>query len=95
MPVKGANAERSKSSAVTDAQKRNAAKMGKIYQVVVVGFKGEKVTIDLCNTEEQMRSMTVKQLKVKIAEGLPTNPGTYILLQSVGKLWPSCVLARV
>lgn len=30
------------------------------------------MVIDLCNTEEQMQSMTVLQLKEKIAERLPT-----------------------
>ncbi|XP_053199538.1 uncharacterized protein zgc:194655 [Scomber japonicus] len=49
--------------------------MGKIYQVVVHGLKDEKMVIDLCNTEEQMQSMTVKQLKEKIAERLPGNAG--------------------
>ncbi|XP_062301065.1 uncharacterized protein LOC134006024 [Scomber scombrus] len=49
--------------------------MGKIYQVVVHGIRGEKMVIDLCNTEEQMQSMTVKQLKEKIAERLPGNAG--------------------
>ncbi|XP_033466125.1 uncharacterized protein LOC117246373 [Epinephelus lanceolatus] len=49
--------------------------MGKIYQVVVHGFRGEKVTIDLCNTEEQMKSITVLQLKDKIAEKVPANKG--------------------
>uniref|UniRef100_A0A672ZEM2 Ubiquitin-like domain-containing protein n=1 Tax=Sphaeramia orbicularis TaxID=375764 RepID=A0A672ZEM2_9TELE len=47
--------------------------MGKIYQVVVIGFKGEKLTIDLCNTEEQMKSMTVLQLKEKIFVKFPNN----------------------
>lgn len=86
---------REKSSAVPDAQKRNAAKMGKIYQVVVHGLKGEKVTIDLCNTEEQMQNMTVKQLKLKILDKIPANMGMHVLLQSVVKLWLPCILGRV
>lgn len=49
--------------------------MGKIYQVLVCGFKGEKKTIDLCNTEEQMKSMTVKQLRERIAEKIPETAG--------------------
>ncbi|CAG04600.1 unnamed protein product [Tetraodon nigroviridis] len=49
--------------------------MGKIYQVVVHGIRGEKKTIDLCNTEEQMKSLTVKQLKGKIAERIPETAG--------------------
>ncbi|KAM3590886.1 uncharacterized protein V6R79_018298 [Siganus canaliculatus] len=45
--------------------------MGKIYQVLVNGLRGEKMTIDLCNTEEQMQKMTVLQLKEKIIQRLP------------------------
>lgn len=50
--------------------------MGKLFQVVVHGAKGEKLIIDLCNTDEQMKSMTVLQLKEKIAEALPGIKGT-------------------
>ncbi|XP_038587641.1 uncharacterized protein zgc:194655 [Micropterus salmoides] len=49
--------------------------MGKLYQVVLNGLRGEKTTIDLCNTEEQMKSMTVMQLKEKIGQKLPENAG--------------------
>ena len=49
--------------------------MGKIYQVIVNGLNGEKMTIDLCNTEEEMKAMTVGQLKEKIAHRLPGNAG--------------------
>ncbi|XP_074518514.1 uncharacterized protein LOC141784566 [Halichoeres trimaculatus] len=49
--------------------------MGKTYQVVVHGPRGEKLLIDLCNTDEQMKSMTVLQLKEKIAERLPETAG--------------------
>lgn len=49
--------------------------MGKIYQVVVHGLRGEKLIVDLCNTEEQMQSMTVLQLKQKIAQKLPDTLG--------------------
>lgn len=65
---------------VSDRTDRNAAtrstKMGKIYQVVVNGFRGEKVILDLCNTEEQMQSMTVLQLKEKIEQKLALTGGT-------------------
>ncbi|XP_056431560.1 uncharacterized protein LOC130369960 isoform X1 [Gadus chalcogrammus] len=47
--------------------------MGKIYQVIVIGLNGEHMTIDLCDTEEQMKAMTVLQLKEKIGERLPGN----------------------
>uniref|UniRef100_A0A669C7X6 Ubiquitin-like domain-containing protein n=1 Tax=Oreochromis niloticus TaxID=8128 RepID=A0A669C7X6_ORENI len=40
--------------------------MGKIYQVVVHGLRGEKMMIDL---------MTVKQLKEKISQRLPETAG--------------------
>uniref|UniRef100_A0A1A8IED8 Ubiquitin-like domain-containing protein n=1 Tax=Nothobranchius kuhntae TaxID=321403 RepID=A0A1A8IED8_NOTKU len=49
--------------------------MGKLYQVMVHGLRGEKTLIDLCNTEEQMQKMTVRQLKEKIAEKLPQTAG--------------------
>lgn len=49
--------------------------MGKIYQVVVHGLRGEKLIVDLCNTEEQMQSMTVLQLQQKIAQKLPDTLG--------------------
>uniref|UniRef100_A0A3P9D9P6 Ubiquitin-like domain-containing protein n=1 Tax=Maylandia zebra TaxID=106582 RepID=A0A3P9D9P6_9CICH len=49
--------------------------MGKIYQVVVHGLRGEKMMIDLCNTDEQFQSMTVKQLKEKISQRLPETAG--------------------
>ncbi|XP_038851436.1 uncharacterized protein zgc:194655 [Salvelinus namaycush] len=49
--------------------------MGKIYQVTVIGFRGEKMVIDVSNTEEQMNSTIVLQLKNKISERLPGNSG--------------------
>ncbi|XP_051800062.1 uncharacterized protein zgc:194655 isoform X2 [Acanthochromis polyacanthus] len=49
--------------------------MPRIYQVVVHGLRGEKMIIDLCNTEEQMKSMTVLQLKKKIFQKLPEGVG--------------------
>lgn len=49
--------------------------MGKIYQVLVSGFRGDKLTIDLCNTQEQMESMTVLQLKEKIAQRIAVSAG--------------------
>uniref|UniRef100_A0A3Q1EJZ8 Ubiquitin-60S ribosomal protein L40-like n=1 Tax=Acanthochromis polyacanthus TaxID=80966 RepID=A0A3Q1EJZ8_9TELE len=50
--------------------------MPRIYQVVVHGLRGEKMIIDLCNTEEQMKSMTVLQLKKKIFQKLPEGVGS-------------------
>ncbi|KAK2863056.1 hypothetical protein Q5P01_002589 [Channa striata] len=49
--------------------------MGKLFQVVINGFRGEKMIIDLCNTEEQMQQMTVLQLKEKILPRLPASTG--------------------
>ncbi|KAG7241585.1 hypothetical protein INR49_025505 [Caranx melampygus] len=45
--------------------------MGKTYQVMVHGVRGEKMIIDLCNTDEQFKSMSVLQLKEKIAARMP------------------------
>ncbi|KAI1888643.1 hypothetical protein AGOR_G00187260 [Albula goreensis] len=50
-------------------------RMGKLYQVIVNGLKGEKMTVDLGHSESEMGSMTVLQLKQKIAEKLPGNSG--------------------
>ncbi|XP_075307187.1 uncharacterized protein LOC142368870 [Odontesthes bonariensis] len=50
--------------------------MGKIYQVEVYGLRGERMLVDLCNTEEQMQKMTVLQLKEKIAQRMPDGAGT-------------------
>lgn len=49
--------------------------MGKIFQVKVIGFRSEIVMIDVSNTQEQMDSTTVLQLKEKILEKLPQNAG--------------------
>ncbi|KAJ3585705.1 hypothetical protein NHX12_014424 [Muraenolepis orangiensis] len=49
--------------------------MGKLYQVIVYGINGEKMAVDLCNTDEQMQTMTVLQLKTKIVERLPGTGG--------------------
>ncbi|XP_063324512.1 ubiquitin carboxyl-terminal hydrolase 35-like [Pelmatolapia mariae] len=45
--------------------------MGKLYQVVVSGVRGGKVMVDLSNTEEQFKSMTVEQLREKIRQKFP------------------------
>ncbi|CAN9509613.1 unnamed protein product [Ophioblennius macclurei] len=41
------------------------------YHVKVYGLRSEGLLIDLCDTEEQMKSMTVWQLKEKIFQRLP------------------------
>ncbi|XP_048827011.1 ubiquitin-40S ribosomal protein S27a-like [Brienomyrus brachyistius] len=45
--------------------------MGKTYQVMINGIKGEKITVDVGNSEDQMKNMTVLELKKKIALKLP------------------------
>lgn len=65
----------SNSSQHTHARTQKQLKMGKTYQVMVHGVRGEKMIIDLCNTDEQFRSMTVLQLKEKIAERIPESAG--------------------
>ena len=47
-----------------------------VQQVIVIGLNGEKMTIDLCDTEVQMKAMTVLQLKGKVAKRLPGNAGS-------------------
>uniref|UniRef100_A0A8C5FVZ3 Ubiquitin-like domain-containing protein n=1 Tax=Gadus morhua TaxID=8049 RepID=A0A8C5FVZ3_GADMO len=49
--------------------------MEKTYQVIVSGLNGENMTIDLCNTEEQMKAITVLQLKEKLGERVPGRAG--------------------
>ncbi|KAJ8366961.1 hypothetical protein AAFF_G00336300 [Aldrovandia affinis] len=49
--------------------------MGKIYQVIIIGLKGEKIAVDVGHSEEEMGSMTVLQLKHRIAEKMPGNSG--------------------
>uniref|UniRef100_A0A8C9RDB4 Ubiquitin-like domain-containing protein n=1 Tax=Scleropages formosus TaxID=113540 RepID=A0A8C9RDB4_SCLFO len=49
--------------------------MGKIYQVIVNGLKGEKISIDLGHSEEEMNNLIVLELKKKIAAKLPGNSG--------------------
>ncbi|XP_051944900.1 uncharacterized protein zgc:194655 [Xyrauchen texanus] len=49
--------------------------MGKIYQIMVVGIKGEKKTIDVANSEEEFNKMTVLEFKKKVAEKLPGQAG--------------------
>ncbi|KAG7462140.1 hypothetical protein MATL_G00199550 [Megalops atlanticus] len=49
--------------------------MGKIYQVIVNGLRGEKIAVDLGHSLEDLNSTTVLQLKRKIAEKLPGDSG--------------------
>ena len=49
--------------------------MEKTYQVIVSGLNGENMTIDLCNTEDQMKAITVLQLKEKLGERVPGRAG--------------------
>lgn len=49
--------------------------MGKIYQIMVVGIKGEKKTIDVASSEEDFNKTTILELKKKVAEKLPGQAG--------------------
>uniref|UniRef100_A0A096MEB9 Ubiquitin-like domain-containing protein n=1 Tax=Poecilia formosa TaxID=48698 RepID=A0A096MEB9_POEFO len=61
--------------------------MGKTYQVLAYGLRGKEVVIDLCDTEEQMQSITVGQLKDKILEKMPGILGREnLLLIFAGKI---------
>lgn len=88
---------RAKRSTATHAPTtKPSADMGKIYQVVVHGVRGEKLMIDLCNTEEQMKSMTVRQLKDKIAEKLPGGAGEWSGADRTLIIHPEkCVFSRL
>ncbi|KAJ3585125.1 hypothetical protein NHX12_013847 [Muraenolepis orangiensis] len=44
-------------------------------QVIVIGFNGEKMRVDLCDTDDQMKAMTLLQLKTKIVERLRGTAG--------------------
>uniref|UniRef100_A0A096MEF7 Uncharacterized LOC103132215 n=1 Tax=Poecilia formosa TaxID=48698 RepID=A0A096MEF7_POEFO len=48
-----------------------------VYQVFIKTLTGRILTINLGNTEEEMQSVTVGQLKTKIfqMEGIPVNRG--------------------
>lgn len=50
-------------------------KMGKIYQILVVGIKGEKKTVDVATSEEEFNTTTILQFKKKVAEKLPGPAG--------------------
>ena len=53
--------------------------MDNIYEVTVIGLNGVNTRIGLCNTESQMKAMTVLQLKEKIVTQLPVDAGTWPL----------------
>ncbi|KAM4536286.1 uncharacterized protein PAE49_020943 [Odontesthes bonariensis] len=70
--------KRQRPAGASERQKERSKRddMGKIYQVEVYGLRGERMLVDLCNTEEQMQKMTVLQLKEKIAQRMPDGAGT-------------------
>ncbi|XP_078065223.1 uncharacterized protein LOC144491374 [Mustelus asterias] len=45
--------------------------MGKVYQVLVVGLKEEKITLDISHSEAEFNAMTVPNFKKKLLEKLP------------------------
>lgn len=54
--------------------------MGKIFQIIVVGIKGEKKTVDVATSEEEFNKMTILQFKKKLAEKLPGQAGKIMLI---------------
>lgn len=49
--------------------------MGKVFQIVVIGIKGERKTVDVANSQEEFNNTTVLQFKKKLAEKLPGQAG--------------------
>ncbi|KAK2913505.1 hypothetical protein Q8A67_001904 [Cirrhinus molitorella] len=49
--------------------------MGKIFQIIVVGIKGEKKTVDVATSEEEFNKTTILEFKKKVAEKLPGQAG--------------------
>nr|AFK10505.1 ubiquitin-like protein [Callorhinchus milii]AFM85466.1 ubiquitin-like protein [Callorhinchus milii]AFM85548.1 ubiquitin-like protein [Callorhinchus milii]AFM85575.1 ubiquitin-like protein [Callorhinchus milii]AFM85768.1 ubiquitin-like protein [Callorhinchus milii] len=49
--------------------------MGKIFQVMVLGFKGEKFAIDVAKEEKHFNEMTVLEFKKKLILKLPGHSG--------------------
>ncbi|KAK9980407.1 hypothetical protein ABG768_000018 [Culter alburnus] len=45
--------------------------MEKTYQVIVVGIQDKKRVIDVADSEEEFKNMTVEKFKEKLAEKLP------------------------
>lgn len=43
------------------------------FQLKIIGPRGEDILLKLCENEDQMRKITVQQLKKKIAQGLKTS----------------------
>lgn len=61
---------------VASCGKKNKHKiMGKIYQVKVFGIDRELKVIDLCDSEEMIKKMTVLDLKKKVVERFPGTAG--------------------
>lgn len=52
-------------------------KMGKIYQITVVGIQGEKKTVDVATTEDGFNNTTVLEFKKKLVEKLPGSIGNF------------------
>uniref|UniRef100_UPI00398F86D6 uncharacterized protein n=1 Tax=Pristiophorus japonicus TaxID=55135 RepID=UPI00398F86D6 len=52
--------------------------MGKIYQVIVVGLKGEKMAVDISHSETEFNEMTILKFKEKLLKKLPGQAGATI-----------------
>ncbi|KAJ0001216.1 hypothetical protein NQD34_006236, partial [Periophthalmus magnuspinnatus] len=54
-----------------------------VYQVKVNNPRGEMQIVDVCQTEEQFRSLTVRDLKTKIRQQLDWTSGTILCIHLV------------
>ncbi|XP_048460448.1 ubiquitin [Rhincodon typus] len=45
--------------------------MGKIFQVFVVGLKGERMTVDVSHTETEFHAMLVRKFKELLMKKMP------------------------
>lgn len=55
----------------------NLEKLKMVIQVIVYGFSGQTVYIDLCDTEEELQKMVGLQLMVKIQKKMMPNAPLY------------------
>ncbi|XP_072542895.1 uncharacterized protein [Salminus brasiliensis] len=67
------NEEKAKLRCIRSSEHR--VSMGKIFQVFVLGIKGEKKTIDVAQSETDFNNMTVLVFKEKITDKFPELKG--------------------
>ncbi|XP_007885927.1 uncharacterized protein LOC103175021 [Callorhinchus milii] len=49
--------------------------MGKIFRVAVLGYKGEKIIVDVAKDQKEFNEMTVLEFKKKLISKLPGYSG--------------------